>query len=51
MSYLLRDILRDTIVAAKETGIWQLLSLKEKEEVVKYFLLHYNSILEETRAA
>ncbi len=49
--YLLQDILRDTIDAAKETGIWQLLSLEEKEELVSYFLRHFSAILEESKSA
>lgn len=35
----LRGIIRDAIEAAKECGLWQTLSLKEKESVVKYFYL------------
>jgi hypothetical protein len=32
----LRGIIRDAIEAAKESGLWQCLSLKEKESVVKF---------------
>jgi hypothetical protein len=46
MKYLLRDILRDAIEMAKETGIWQLLTLREKQEVVRYFLLHSDSLMD-----
>jgi hypothetical protein len=33
----LRDILRDAIAVAKQSGIWQKFTLREKEDVVKYF--------------
>jgi hypothetical protein len=35
----LRGIIRDAIEAAKESGLWQCLSLKEKESVVKFIYL------------
>lgn len=49
MKYQLRDLFSDVIEAAKEAGIWQTLSLIEKEEVVKYFLLHFDSLMTEAR--
>jgi hypothetical protein len=49
MRYLLRDLFSDVIEAAKEAGIWQTLTLNEKEEVVDYFLRHFNSLIEEAR--
>jgi hypothetical protein len=36
MNNLLKDILRDVVVGAKQAGIWQLLTMKEKEETVRY---------------
>lgn len=51
MRYLLRDILRDAIDAAKESGIWQLLTAEEKEDVVTYFLREYGSVMEEIEAS
>ena len=47
MKYLLQDIFRDVIDTAKETGIWQTLSLHEKEEIVNYFLCHFDALLKE----
>jgi hypothetical protein len=35
----LRGIIRDAIEAAKDSGLWQDLSLKEKQSIVKYFYL------------
>ena len=47
MRYLLRDLFSDVIEAAKEAGIWQTLTLNEKEEVVNYFLRHFDSLIKE----
>jgi hypothetical protein len=33
----LKNILRDAIAVAKETGLWQKFTLKEKESIVRYF--------------
>jgi len=49
MRYLLRDLFSDVIEAAKEAGIWQTLTLNEKEEVVNYFLRHFDSLIREAR--
>ena len=49
MRYLLRDLFSDVIDAAKEAGIWQTLTLAEKEEVVNYFLRHFDSLITEAR--
>jgi len=38
----LRDILRDALAAAKESGLWQRFGLKEKKELVRYFF-HYGT--------
>lgn len=51
MKYLLCDLLRDVIDAAKETGIWQLLTLREQGELVDHFLHEYRSMMEEAEAA
>ena len=47
MMYLLRDIFRDVIDMAKEAGIWQTLTLHEKEEIVSYFLSHFDALMKE----
>lgn len=47
MKYQLKDLMRDAVEAAKECGIWQLLSMKEKEDVVRYFLCNYDSLMEQ----
>ena len=47
MRYLLRDLFSDVIEAAKEAGIWQTLTLNEKEEVVSYFLRNFDSLIKE----
>jgi hypothetical protein len=49
MRYLLRDLFSDVIEAAKEAGTWQTLTLNEKEEVVNYFLRHFDSLIKEAR--
>lgn len=49
MRYQLRDLFSDVIEAAKEAGIWHTLSVIEKEEIVKYFLLHFDSLMTEAR--
>jgi methionine synthase II (cobalamin-independent) len=49
MKYHLRDLFSDVIEAAKEIGIWQTSSLIEREEIVKYFLLHFDSLMTEAR--
>jgi hypothetical protein len=41
MNRLVRDILRDAVDMAKQTGIWQLLTKKEKEDIVRYFRLNF----------
>ena len=51
MKYLLNDMFRDVIDAAKETGIWLQLSLSEKEQLVDHFLQDYLSVIEEARRA
>ena len=49
MRDLLRDLFSDVIEAAKEAGIWQTLTLNEKEEVVNYFLRNFDSLIKEAR--
>jgi hypothetical protein len=49
MKYGLRNLFSDVIEAAKEAGIWQTLSLLEREEVVNYFLLHFDALMTEAR--
>lgn len=51
MKYLLGDMFRDVIDAAKEAGIWPQLSLSEKEQLVNHFLQDYLSVIEEARRA
>jgi hypothetical protein len=36
MNYHVKDILRDAVDTAKQCGIWQLLTMKEKKETVRY---------------
>ena len=33
----IKNVLRDAIQMAKEKGLWQMLTLREKENLVKYF--------------
>ena len=47
MRYLLRDLFSDVIETATEAGIWQTLTLNEKEEVMNYFLRHFDSLIKE----
>ncbi len=49
MRYQLRDLFSDVIEAAKETGIWQTLTLDEKETLVEYFLGHFDTLMQEAR--
>lgn len=39
----IKDILREAIGLAKKTGLWQMFSLKEKEDMVRYFYLRYKN--------
>ncbi len=41
----LKDILRESIVMAKETGLWQKLDLRERKKLVAYFYSHYRALL------
>lgn len=50
MSYFLRDLFRDIIDTAKETGIWQMLTMQEREELVEHFLHEYRSMMDEAEA-
>ena len=47
MKYGLCNLFSDVIETAKEAGIWQTLSLIEREEVVQYFLLHFDALMKE----
>ncbi len=49
MRYQLQDLFSDVIEAAKETGIWQTLTLDEKETLVEYFLCHFDTLMQEAR--
>ncbi len=52
MGQMLKYILRDAVDMAKETGVWQLLTLDEKKDFVKYFVSRCGSKLYgEDRAA
>jgi hypothetical protein len=51
MNCLLKDVLRDAVDTAKRAGIWQLLSMKEKEETVRYIFLNFGAVLREEAAS
>ena len=47
MNYPLKDVLRDAVDMAKRAGIWQLLTMKEKEETVRYFSRYFSVLMNE----
>lgn len=47
MNYLLKDVLRDAVDMAKQAGIWQLLTMKEKEETVRYISRNFGVLMNE----
>lgn len=49
MRYHLRDLFRDVIETAKDAGIWQELTLEEKNTLVEYFLCHFEMFMQEVQ--
>lgn len=47
MRYLLRDLLRDVIDMARETGCWQILSIRERADLVTALLKEYPVFIQE----
>ncbi len=41
MRQLLRDIFRDTIIKAKKTGVWERLTMPQKEALLSKSLLQH----------
>lgn len=42
----LREIMKDSIAVAKETGLWQRFTLREKEALVRYFYRQFGALRE-----
>ena len=52
MQQLLQDVFRDTISKTRELGMWEKLTLKQKEALVsKYLLEYYNKKRSHLKAA
>ncbi len=52
MQPLLRDVFRDTIDKTKQLGMWEKLTIKQKEALVsKYLLEYYNKKLSNLKIA
>ena len=47
MNYLLKDVLQDAVDTAKQAGFWQLLTMKEKEETVRYISRNLGALMRE----
>jgi hypothetical protein len=52
MQPLLQDIFRDTIEKTKQLGMWEKMTIKQKEALVsKYLLEYYNKKLSNSKIA